>query len=153
MLLLSCGIGAIDLKDCMRQAVRRRLDLKRWADQHVRMRRLPVLLLTILLAPATLAADSRARVVESTLKDISIRNDAALVSIESVPTSASNPLEGNRVNLEPELRPASATLVQQDVESSLHRLRRETASMQTDDERKARVEESLDRADRPVPTP
>ena len=152
-MLLSCGIGAIDLKGCLQQALRRRLDLNGWADQHVRMRRSSVLLLTIVLAPQAPAADSRARVVESTLKDIAIRNDAALISIESVPTAAANPLEGERVNVEPELRSSSATLVQQDVQSSLHRLQRATASSQTEDERKARVEESLDRTSRPAPTP
>jgi hypothetical protein len=91
------------------------------------------------------AEDTRARIVESTLKDLSIQNDAALKSIRTGPAPATDPMDGARVDLRPEpVSPASAG-VDEAVASSLHRLRRETVSKQTQDGRKARVEEQVDR--------
>jgi hypothetical protein len=95
---------------------------------------------------ARASIDARARIVESTLKDLSVRNDAASASKRTVLTPAEQPLDGTPARIRPEPPPAPATTVAGDVSSSLHRLRRETASSMEADGRKARVDESLDRA-------
>ena len=113
-----------------------------------KLRRLALLpaLTALLVIPgaATLAAeiDTRSRIVESNLKDLSRSNDAAISSnrLEARPTS--DALGNPRLDLTPRPRPDSSTLVRSDVQSSLHRLRRETASAREPDDRKARVREN-----------
>lgn len=92
------------------------------------------------------AADQRTRIVESSLEDLSLRNDAALPSIRDTPQPGSDPFSGKRVDLNQKPAPTSTERVAQDIQSSLHRLRRETVSRQTADNRQARVNESQDRA-------
>lgn len=94
------------------------------------------------------ASDQRSRIVESSLKDLSNRNDAAISGSRISAQPGTDALGNPRVDLQPEPRPQTDELVRAEVESSLHRLRRETVSRQTDDGRQARVEETLDRAAR-----
>jgi hypothetical protein len=89
--------------------------------------------------------DQRSRTVESSLRDLSNRNEAALGSIKDTPQQHPGAFRGDRVDLTPSDIPSTASLVRDDIASSLHRLRRETVSSQTEDGRKARVNESLDR--------
>lgn len=89
--------------------------------------------------------DVRSRIVESSLKDLSNRNDSALGSIRDTPSPAPQAYRGDRVDLGPEDVATTEALLRSDIQSSLHRLRRENASRQTPDGRKARVNESLDR--------
>ena len=93
--------------------------------------------------PMALAAevDNRSRIVESSLKDLSRSNDAAIGTNRLEARSTSDTLGNPRVDLTPRPRPESRTLVRSDVESSLHRLKRETASTREPDDRKARVRE------------
>ena len=111
----------------------------------MKRRYLGLVLLTIGTA-SSWAADPRARVVEATLEDLANRNAAAVGSIETTPRPATDPLAGDRVDLVPDDGPARDTVVAAEAQSSLHRLRRETTSKRTSDERKARVDEKLDRA-------
>lgn len=92
------------------------------------------------------ADDERARIVESTLKDLSGRNEAAASSNRIQVQPSNQALDGKRADVRPEPPPAASRAVAQEVSSSLHRLRRETASSVTADGRQARVNESLDRA-------
>ncbi len=102
-------------------------------------------------AAASSATDQRARIVESNLKDLSAANDAAIARHRLEPNRELDAMGSSRVALRPEQTPSVDTRVGQDVQSSLHRLRRETVSSQTADGRKARVEDSLDRAARQDP--
>ena len=114
---------------------------------------LAVLLLMLLPLGALGAAssDQRSRIVESSLKDLSVANDAGIARHRLEPATGVDALGNPRVTLEPRPLPNSQQRVNQNVESSLHRLRRETVSAQTEDGRKARVDESLDRASRSDP--
>jgi hypothetical protein len=89
--------------------------------------------------------DDRSRIVESSLKDLSNRNDSALGSTRDTPRPAADPYRGDRVDLGPEEVATVEALLRSDIQSGLHRLRRENASRQTPDGRQARVNESLDR--------
>lgn len=107
-----------------------------------------ILLIGTLHGPAVTAAEpdfreSRARITESKLRDLSRQNEAGLKSILTTPRPA--PAPGQRVDLSPEGPPEAAVLVRGDVQFSLNRLRRETASARTADGRKARIDESMDR--------
>jgi hypothetical protein len=110
---------------------------------------LVALLLTGLLPGLAVAAagpdfeESRARITESTLRDLSRQNEAGLKSISDTPRPALVP--GQRVDLSDEGPPTTAALVRGDVQSSLNRLRRETVSARTADGRQARIDESVDR--------
>ena len=83
--------------------------------------------------------------MESSLKDLSARNDAAIASGQIKDEASADPLGNPRVKLTSEPLPSSDVLIGAEVQSSLHRLRRETVSIQTPDGRKARVNENLDR--------
>jgi hypothetical protein len=97
-------------------------------------------------ASAADAADQRARIVESNLRDLSTANESA-VSRQRIETGREVDALGNpRVVLRPEQPRSADQAVGAEVQSSLHRLRRETVSQQTADGRKARVNESLERA-------
>lgn len=87
----------------------------------------------------------RARTVESTLKDLSNRNEARRPSIGETPRPNPRSFEGNPVDLTPREAESAADLVGRGTAFGLNRLRRETASRQTADDRAARVNESLDR--------
>ena len=108
---------------------------------------LGVLTLTAIMTTTASAAaeDHRSRVVESSLKDLSARNDAAIARGQIRHEASADPLGNPRVKLTSEPLPASDVLIGAEVQSSLHRLRRETVSIQTPDGRKARVNENLDR--------
>lgn len=98
--------------------------------------------------PAVSAAEpdfreSRARITESKLRDLSRQNEAGLKSIVTTPRPESVP--GRRVDLSGEGPPEAAALVRGEVQFSLNRLRRETVSARTADGRKARTDESIDR--------
>ena len=97
------------------------------------------------------ADDQRARSVESSLRDLSTSNDAAIARQRIEPGRSVDALGEQRVVLEPMPRPSTEAIVRGEVEYNLHRLRRETVSAQTEDGRKARVNESLDRAQRGDP--
>ena len=102
------------------------------------------LVLALGLPTTALAAelDKRSRIVESSLKDLSRSNDAAIGSKGLEARPASDALGNPRVDLTPRPRPESPTLVRSDVQSSLHRLKRETAGNREPDDRKARVREN-----------
>ena len=116
---------------------------------------LALTLLTLLLFPVEAGAadgsEQRSRIVESSLRDLSTANDAAIARQRLEPTAGIDTLGNPRVTLEPRPLPDSQQRVAGEVQSSLHRLRRETVSAQTADDRKARVDESLDRATRSDP--
>jgi len=89
--------------------------------------------------------DHRARIVESTLRDLSRTTDAAN-SRQAIEIGRSSDAMGAPiVSLKPQEVPGTKKLVAQDIQSSLHRLYRDTANRQISDGRKARVEESLSR--------
>ena len=92
------------------------------------------------------STDQRARIVESSLKDLSVSNDAAIARQRLETDRETDALGDSRVVLRPEQPIDSDRAVRMEVESSLHRLRRETVSRQTADGRKARIDESLERA-------
>ncbi|TNF87307.1 MAG: hypothetical protein EP301_07045 [Gammaproteobacteria bacterium] len=92
------------------------------------------------------STDQRARIVESSLKDLSVSNDAAIARQRLETGRETDVLGDSRVVLRPEQPIDSDRAVRREVESSLHRLRRETVSRQTEDGRKARIDESLERA-------
>ncbi len=102
--------------------------------------------MALLAMPGTalLAAevDNRSRIVESSLKDLSRSNDAAIGSNRLQARPTNDALGNPRVDLTPRPRPDNESLVRADVQSSLHRLRRETASAREPDDRKARVREN-----------
>ena len=106
-----------------------------------------------LLIPCNASAASagseelRARIVESSLKDLSATNEATIGRQQLDPTRTTDALGIPRVDLKPRELPQPDQLVRQDVESSLHRLRRESVSRQTVDDRKARIDETLTRTD------
>jgi hypothetical protein len=89
--------------------------------------------------------DERARTVESSLKDLSNRNDDGLGSIRATPRPTKRAFDGERSQLAGQDVPSAEALVSTDVASSLHRLRREAVSRQTPDNRKARIDASLHR--------
>jgi len=91
------------------------------------------------------AADSRARVVESSLKDLSKTNESSR-SVSETPRPSTQAMLGEPARLPTEDTRASQTDIHAEVQSSLHRLRRETVSDRTPDERKARINDSLDRS-------
>ncbi|MEM8769555.1 MAG: hypothetical protein AAGE43_19120 [Pseudomonadota bacterium] len=93
-------------------------------------------------APLAAEIDTRSRIVESNLRDLSRSNDAAITSNRLQARPSSDALGNPRLDLTPRPRPDSSTLVRSDVQSSLHRLRRETASAREPDDRKARVREN-----------
>jgi hypothetical protein len=99
-------------------------------------------------ASAADTADQRDRLVESRLKDLSTTNDAAIARQRIEPGRELDALGNPRVVLRPEEPMQADKAVRTEVQSSLHRLRRETVSQQTEDGRKARVDESLERASR-----
>jgi hypothetical protein len=105
-------------------------------------------MLTLTGAQGTAADDRRARIVESNLKDLSTANDAAIARHRLTADRELDGLGNPRVALQPESISPTDTRVRQDVQSSLHRLRRETVSQQTEDGRTARVQENLDRTAR-----
>ena len=112
------------------------------------------LLLVAIYSDTAAAADSsdqRSRIVESSLKDLSIANDTAIARQRLEPATGVDALGNTRVTLEPRPLPDSQQRVEREAQSSLHRLRRETVSAQTEDGRKARVDESLDRTARSDP--
>jgi hypothetical protein len=88
----------------------------------------------------------RARIVESNLKDLSETNETAIGRQRLDPIRTLDAQGMPRVDLKPREQPQADQLVCQEVASSLHRLRRETASSQTEDGRKARIDETLTRA-------
>lgn len=97
-------------------------------------------------ASAALAADQRALIIESSLKDISAGNDAAIANQQLVRSRGVDSLGQPRLDLSRE-RPISAEAgIEAEVDSSLHRLRRETAILQSTDDRRSQVEDTLDRA-------
>lgn len=107
-----------------------------------------------LSARTAYAADSaqlRSRIVESSLKDLSTANDAAIARQQLTPKPGRDALGNPRVVLQPELPVDTTTAVRTDVQSSLHRLRRETVSRQTMDDRKAKIDENLARTARETP--
>lgn len=116
--------------------------------QSLRIGTLGLLALTAFMTTTTTAAadDYRSRVVESSLKDLSVRNDAAIASGRLTQGTSTDVLGNPKVELSPEPRPTTDALIGAEVQSSLHRLRREAVSTQTPDGRKARVNENLDRA-------
>lgn len=99
-----------------------------------------------LIAHAADSTEQRARIVESSLKDLSRANDAALTRQRIEPGRELDPFGNPRVALLPTPAADIESVVGANVESNLHRLRRETVSRHTEDGRKARVEERLDRA-------
>jgi len=99
-------------------------------------------------ASAADSADQRARIVESSLRDLSAGNESAIARQRIEPRRGTDALGNPRIVLQPEPRIESDSLVQAEVESSLHRLRRETVSRQTVDGQKSRVDESLERTAR-----
>ena len=102
-------------------------------------------------AGAAETAEQRARIVESSLKDLSAANDAAIARQRLEPVQETDALGSPRVVLKSEPAATADSRVRTEVQSSLHRLRRETVSQQIEDGRKARVDESLERAARPEP--
>lgn len=96
-------------------------------------------------SPETRYEQHRTRTVESSLKDLSHRNEARLPSIGETPRPNPRSFEGKPVDLTPRDTESAADLVGRDTAFGLNRLRRETASRQTADDRAARVNESLDR--------
>ena len=105
-----------------------------------------MLILTLTGAAGTAADDRRARIVESNLKDLSTTNEAGITQHRLTAERELDALGNRRLALQPESVSPPETRVRQDVQSSLHRLRRETVSQQTEDGRTARVQESLERA-------
>ncbi len=97
------------------------------------------------VACAAERSEQRARIVESSLKDLTASNDAAIARQRIEPSREADALGNPRVALMPEQRVEADTLVRNDVQSSLHRLHRETVSRHTEDGRKARLDESLKR--------
>ncbi|MGE0625871.1 MAG: hypothetical protein AB7I04_19660 [Pseudomonadales bacterium] len=97
--------------------------------------------------------DNRAVTVESTLKDLSRRNDAAISSQGITPAQGQDALGQPRTDLEVRPEPDTRVVVSGEVQSSLHKLRRETAIQQTPDDRKARVQDDRDRAAQADPGP
>lgn len=91
------------------------------------------------------ARDTRSITVESTLKDLSRSNDAAISDKGITPIPGKDALGQPRTDLVVTPPPDVARIVSGDVQSSLHRLKRETAIHQTPDARKARVQEAEDR--------
>ena len=91
------------------------------------------------------ATDHRARIVESSLKDLSTANDAAIGRDRLEAAPSSDALGAPRVQLQPPEQPQADVMVQREVESSLHRLRRETVNARTSDRRKAAVDDTLSR--------
>lgn len=95
-------------------------------------------------ADARYDADHRSRIIESSLRDLSRNNDAA-VARSGLSVSRGTDIQGMpRVELSPAPAPGVDALVEADVQSSLHRLRRETASQQATDDRRARIEAGQD---------
>jgi hypothetical protein len=106
---------------------------------------------TLLITCHAIAASAgseelRARIVESNLKDLSATNEAAIGRQSLDPIRTLDAQGMPRVDLQPREQNQTDQLVRQEVASSLHRLRRETASSQTEDGRKARIDETLTRA-------
>ena len=98
-------------------------------------------------ADATAAADHRSRIIESSLRDLSRSNDAAIAGAELTVTRELDAQGIPRVNLTPAPVQHGESVLEADVQSSLHRLRRETVSERaTDatDDRRARIEASQD---------
>lgn len=111
-----------------------------------------VLTVAILFAAMTpepvRADDPRMRIAESTLKDLSAGIEASLGTIAHTPRPAEGAADGGRVALAQEPPPSLTNRQRSEVESSLHRLRREVVSEQTPDGRQARVNDTLERAGR-----
>lgn len=99
-------------------------------------------------AHPALAADQRALIIESSLKDISTSNDAAIADQQLLRSPSVDALGQPRLDLSNE-RPVNANAdaeIRAEVDSSLHRLRRETAISQSTDDQRSQIEETLDRA-------
>lgn len=111
----------------------------------------PLLTICLLGAFATVDAaesdrhDRRAVTVESTLKDLSRTNDAAIGGRQLTPMPGKDALGQPRTDLVREPPPDTAAVVSGEVQSSLHRLRRETVIRQAPDDRAALVQDALDR--------
>ena len=91
------------------------------------------------------ARDQRARIVESGLKDLSAANEAAIARQRVDPVPSTDSLGAPRVRLQPPPEPDADALVREDIQSSLHRLHRETTGIRTGDDRQAIVEDTLNR--------
>ncbi len=98
-----------------------------------------------LRAAETVRQDTRSATVQSTLKDLSTTNDAAIAGkgLKAVP--GKDALGEPRTDLVVPPPPDTATRMQDEVQSSLHKLRRETVISQTPDPRKAQVDNDRDR--------
>ena len=116
---------------------------------------IPLLILALTLvsrvAADTAADEQRARIVESNLRDLSSANDAAITRQRLTAERQRDALGNPRLALRPEPVSPTDLEVRQDVQSSLHRLRRETVSQRTEDGRTARIQDSQDRATRSEP--
>ena len=91
-------------------------------------------------------SDNRSVTVESTLEDLSRSNDAAIGRPTITPVPGKDALGQPRTDLVVQPAPDAATVVSGEVQSGLHRLKRDTVVSQTPDDRKARVEIDRDRA-------
>ncbi len=94
-------------------------------------------------ADAAAAADHRSRIIESSLRDLSRSNDAAIAGAQLSVTRELDTQGMPRVELSPAPVQRGRSVVEADVQSSLHRLRRETVSERASDasdDRRARIE-------------
>jgi len=91
-------------------------------------------------------SDNRSVTVESTLKDLSRGNDAAIRRPAITTVQGKDALGQPRTDLVVQPPPDAATVVSDEVQSGLHKLKRDTVISQTLDDRKARVEIDRDQA-------
>ena len=92
-----------------------------------------------------LSRETRSITVESTLKDLSRSNDAAITGKGITPIPGRDALGQPRTDLVDRPLPDATAAVGGEIQSSLHKLKRETAIRQTPDGRKARVQNGQDR--------
>jgi len=91
-------------------------------------------------------SDNRSVTVESTLKDLSRSNDAAIGRPAITPVPGKDALGQPRTDLVVQPPPDAAAVVRGEVQSGLHKLKRDTVISQTPDDRKAQVEIDRDQA-------
>ena len=91
-----------------------------------------------------LSRDTRSITVESSLKDLSRSNDAAITGNRISATPGRDALGQPRTDLVVTPRPDAPATVGAEVQSRLHKLNRETVTRQTPDGRKARVQQDQD---------
>jgi hypothetical protein len=98
------------------------------------------------IAGEPIRSDNRSVTVESTLQDLSRSNDAAIDRPAITPLPGQDALGQPRTDLVVQPPPDVTTVVGNEVQSGLHRLKRDTVIRQTPDDRKARVEIDRDQA-------